>query len=73
MEILKHGNLEKTRDRLVFECKNCKCQFQADRHEFSFQYSQRENLAWYEVKCPECGWWCSLTDEQAEKQWGKKE
>lgn len=72
MEILKHGNLEKTRDQLVFKCTNCKCLFRADRSEYQFQYVQRENLAWYEIKCPECGTWCSVPDEQAERQWGKK-
>ena len=55
IKIIKQGDLNLLKRTLRFECKACGCVFDADKEDYVFQFSQRENENWYETKCPCCG------------------
>lgn len=58
VRIIRNGDLNKVKQTLKFECKACGCVFEADREDYKFEFSQRENTSWYEIKCPYCDNWC---------------
>ena len=55
INIIKPGDLSLLKETKAFSCKKCGCEFLADREDYKFQYSQREGISWYEIKCPTCG------------------
>ena len=63
MRILKAGDVERLKQIKKFECKTCGCVFEADNTEYKYQYSQRIDEGWYEVKCPTCGKRVTTSDE----------
>lgn len=60
MKILKVGDLRRLDKPIRFECKACGCIFEADRSEYRHEFSQRENVGWYECECPTCHKWTSV-------------
>lgn len=54
MKIIKNGDLNKIRRTIRFTCKHCGCEFEADKEDYEYQFSQRENYGWYETRCPYC-------------------
>lgn len=63
MKIIQSGDLKRLKKVIRFQCKECGCVFEADCTEYKWQYSQRENVGWYEIKCPTCDNWCTLKDQ----------
>ena len=57
MKIIIPGDLKRLNETRQFKCKACGCVFEADKGEYKFQYSQREDLEWYEIRCPTCQRW----------------
>lgn len=63
MKILEPGNPPDPRMPIIFRCENCGCKFEAYKDEYKWQYSQRENTSWYEVRCPCCDQLVTKEDE----------
>ncbi len=64
MRIIYHGDVNKAKKIKRFKCGVCGCVFEADNTEYKTQYSQRENCAWYEIKCPTCDRFVTLSDAE---------
>lgn len=62
MKIIQHGNIDRLKKVIEFKCKLCGCVFQAEKGEYKYQYSQRDDASWYEAKCPLCGYLCIKTE-----------
>ena len=54
IKIIQPGDLDKLKHTIEFTCKTCGCVFEADKEDYTYQYSQREGCGWYEIKCPCC-------------------
>lgn len=52
MKILKMGEVPD--ESIKFICRDCKCEFIADKGEYSKHYLQREDLILYTIDCPCC-------------------
>jgi len=63
MRILKNGTPPDPNHPIIFDCPNCGCKFEAIRSEYKWQFSQREDESWYEVKCPCCNQRVTKKDE----------
>lgn len=55
LRIIREGDLNKLKRSMQFECQYCGCVFEAERTEYEYEYSQREDCAWYRSVCPTCG------------------
>lgn len=64
IKIIQNGDLNRLNHTIEFTCKHCRCVFEADQEDYTFQYSQREDCRWYEIKCPCCDEWVTkkITD-----------
>lgn len=54
MKVLMQGNKDLAKRTKIFHCKECGCEFEADKGEYEcagYQY----NEAYYKCKCPCCG------------------
>ena len=57
MKIIRKGDLNRLKEIRQFECSACGCVFEAERGEYKYDYSQREDYGWYEIQCPTCTRW----------------
>lgn len=64
MKIIQKGDLNRPKGIKRFKCSVCGCVFEADNTEYKTQYSQRENCGWYEIKCPTCYRFVTLSDTE---------
>ena len=79
-EILEKGDLTRLNRSLIFKCEDssysfdrgCGCKFKADKEDYNHECSQYDNVSYYWTNCPECGSYCSLSEEEAKRQWGGK-
>ena len=53
MKIIKQGDANKLKRIKRFECKECKCIFEAEKNEY--QTGSQYNEIYYYCKCPCCG------------------
>lgn len=53
MKILKMGEVPD--ESIKFICSYCKCEFIADKGEYSKYYRRRKDLILYMIACPCCG------------------
>ena len=49
IKIIKNGDLSKMRKTIRFTCKTFGCEFEADKEDYEYQFSQRENYDWYKL------------------------
>ena len=76
-EILEKGDLMRLKRPLIFKCKDsyyssdrgCGCKFKADKEDYKHEVPYRDDSSYYWTKCPECGGYCSLSEEEAKRQW----
>ena len=54
IKIIRHGDLNNLNHTIEFTCKVCGCVFEADKGYYNYQYIQRENVGWFEIKFPFC-------------------
>lgn len=71
MRIIKHGDVNRLRQILRFECKSCGCVFEADNTEYKHDFSQREGCGWYTVPCPTCKKRVTVDDDKVLKGVGQ--
>lgn len=67
MKILKEGNLKRLKRPLIFDCETCGCEFEADNTEYTWEFSQREGYGWYSIKCPTCGYFVTVDDNEVKE------
>lgn len=66
IKIIQNGDLNRLYRTIEFTCNACGCVFEADKEDYTYQYSQREDYGWYEIKCPCCDKWVTKKDT---KRW----
>jgi hypothetical protein len=54
MQIIKHGNPQKTKDEFHFFCKNCGCEWYADRKDDGLRISPPGFAFLVCMECPNC-------------------
>lgn len=65
MKVLKHGNCFKPKTPKSVTCEKCGCEFQYDEEDvehFENRINAYESDDYYEVECPECGHYTSVSD-----------
>ena len=43
IKIIQNGDLHRLKQTIEFTCKACGCVFEADKEDYTYQYSQRED------------------------------
>ena len=67
MRVLRNGNPDVARPVVRFQCKNCDCLFEAERHEYSAVNDYR-NGYYYRARCPCCGKDVTVGETDKKKQ-----
>ena len=55
MTIIKHGDTEKRSGEFHFVCKNCGCEWRADRGDKGLKFSPPCVKFYAYMRCPDCG------------------
>lgn len=55
MKIIKHGNLEKLKQKKYFICQKCGCELEADNTEYQSRQVEYNDIGYF-IKCPDCGY-----------------
>lgn len=63
IEIIEQGDLNRLKGTLRFACKACGCLFNADREDYTWEYSPREDCGWWSIKCPCCKQYVTRKDD----------
>lgn len=65
MRVIKYGDTNRLRGIRRFICKECGCEFEADKTEYKYIFDQREDCGWYSIRCPTCNQLVTKDEKEA--------